>query len=192
VADAVAERSRSVRWQPVAAGALTLALAWTFVAMRTDGRPGSVPKPGTPLAVNRPAPSFTSPLLGGNGAFALGAQRGHVVVVNFWASWCRPCRLEAPTLAALARSYADRGVRFIGVNYEDPPKFALAAARRFALPYPSVTDPHGSLGEAFDIVGLPTTVVIGADGRIRYFVTGRVQAGSFRTALDTVLRAAPS
>jgi cytochrome c biogenesis protein CcmG, thiol:disulfide interchange protein DsbE len=187
VADAVAERSRPLPWRPVAACALGLALAWTFVALRTDGRPGSVTAPGTPVGVNRPAPSFARPLLRGSRTFALGAQRGRVVVVNFWASWCRPCRLEAPKLASIARSYSDRGVRFVGVNYEDPTRFALAAARRFALPYPSVTDPHGSLGSAFGIAGLPTTFVIGADGRIRYVVTGRVDPPSFRTALDSVL-----
>jgi cytochrome c biogenesis protein CcmG, thiol:disulfide interchange protein DsbE len=187
VADIVAERARPVRWWPVVAGVAALALAWTVVAVRTDGRPSSIPSPGTPVAVDRTAPSFTRPLLGGHGTFGLGEQGGRVVVVNFWASWCRPCRLEAPTLASLARVYADRGVRFVGVNYEDPPRFALAAASRFGLPYPSVTDPHGSLGDAFGIVGLPTTFVIGADGRIRYVVSGRVDTPSFRSALETVL-----
>jgi cytochrome c biogenesis protein CcmG, thiol:disulfide interchange protein DsbE len=186
VAEAVSQRPRPIPWRPVAAGGIALALAWTFVAIRTDGRPASVPNPGTPVAVDRAAPSFTRPLLTGDGTFALGAQRGSVVVVNFWASWCRPCRVEAPTLASLSSAYAGR-VRFVGVNYEDPRRFALAAAQRFGLPYPSVTDSNGSVGDAFGIVGLPTTYIIGTDGRIRYVVTGRVEPTTFRAALRNVL-----
>ncbi|MGZ4153101.1 MAG: TlpA family protein disulfide reductase, partial [Actinomycetota bacterium] len=94
---------------------------------------------------------------------------------------------EASSLATFARSFGGDGVRFVGVDYEDRPGAAMTATRSFALPYPSVADADGSVGDAFGIMGLPTTYVIDAAGRIRYEVPGRLDPGSFRTALRAVV-----
>jgi cytochrome c biogenesis protein CcmG/thiol:disulfide interchange protein DsbE len=144
-----------------------------------------------PVAEDRPAPHVVAPLLDGRGTLPLDRQPGVVVVVNFWASWCRACRGEADALHSLWRAYADRGVRFVGVDYEDRADAGIEAARALGMRYPSVRDPNGSIGDAFEIYGLPTTYVIGPDGRIRYMVVGRVDSSSFGTALDSVLAVAP-
>lgn len=180
----------SRRRRLLVAGAVIVALAvtWTLVSIRAGDIPrGDALVPGKPIVQDRPAPSFTRPLLQGNGDVALAAYRGSIVVVNFWQSFCRPCRFEAPSLASLSREYRARGVSFLGVDYEDRTGPALAAARSFALPYPSVGDPAGSVGDAFGIVGVPTTYIIGADQRVRYMIIGRIDPARFRTALDSVM-----
>jgi cytochrome c biogenesis protein CcmG, thiol:disulfide interchange protein DsbE len=171
----------------VAAAAAVVIAVWALVAVTTDPPPGDPVEPGRPVALDRPAPTFTRPLLAGDGKVSIGAQAGSVVVVNFWASWCQACRSEATSLADLSRSYGDRGVRFIGVDYEDRTAAALLAQRSFGLPYPTVTDPHGSVGDAFRIYGLPTSYIIGPDQRIRYMVAGRIDEPAFRAALDSVI-----
>jgi cytochrome c biogenesis protein CcmG/thiol:disulfide interchange protein DsbE len=165
-----------------------LATVWVSVAAGTDhaGRDDTI-TPGSTIAVNRPVPAVTGPLLGGRGTVSLTSPPGTVVVLNFWASWCHACRSEAATLDAVARSFTGRGVRFLGVDYEDRAGPGQAAARAFALPYPSVSDADGSIGDAFGVFGLPSTYLIGRDGRIRYMVVGRLDAASFRAALASLL-----
>jgi cytochrome c biogenesis protein CcmG/thiol:disulfide interchange protein DsbE len=170
------------------AGVAVLAATWAIVAGRSDGasRADAI-VPGTPIAVDRAAPGFTAPVLGGSRSLSLESFRGSVVVVNFWASWCHACRAEASSLRRLARSFEGDGVRFVGIDYEDRGGAAMAAAHSFALPYPSVADPDASVGDAFGIMGLPTTYVIDASGRIRYEVPGRLDPASLRTALRAVV-----
>jgi cytochrome c biogenesis protein CcmG/thiol:disulfide interchange protein DsbE len=190
VAEALSPPVRSSRRRVLATVVCVglLASVWTVVVGRTDDDSrGNAIVPGSPIAMDRAAPAFVAPVLGGGRRLSLGSLSGSVVVVNFWASWCRACRTEAPSLAALARSFGRDGVRFVGVDYEDRPGAAMTAARTFALPYPSVADADGSVGDAFGIMGLPTTYVIDATGRIRYEVPGRLDAGSFRTALRAVV-----
>jgi thiol-disulfide isomerase/thioredoxin len=170
-----------------------LGAAWALVAFQGGGRSShEATRPGQPVAQNRAAPEIVAPLLGRAGALSLSRARGSVVVVTFWSSWCRACRTEAPALDALWHRYAGRGVRFVGVDYEDRQSAALSAARTLGMRYPSVVDPDGSIGDAFGIYGLPTTYVIGADQRIRYMVVGRIRAASFRPALDETLGPAGS
>lgn len=180
--------SRRRRLPAAVAAIAALAVTWALVSIRARDIPrGDALVPGRPILQDRPAPAFTRPLLRGDGDIALAAYRGSIVVVNFWQSFCRPCRSEAPSLASLSREYRARGVSFLGVDYEDRPGPALAAARSFALPYPSVGDPAGSVGDAFGVVGLPTTYIIGADQRVRYMIIGRIDPARFRTALDSVM-----
>jgi cytochrome c biogenesis protein CcmG/thiol:disulfide interchange protein DsbE len=178
------------RWRPVVAAMTVvagLAATWMLVSTPADRTPRDAFAPGRPIAQNRPAPSFTRPFLRGHGDISLGSYRGSVVVVNFWQSFCRACRSEAPSLASLAREYRGRAVSFLGVDYEDSRGAALAAARSFGLPYPSVMDQTGSIGDAFGIVGLPTTYIVGPDQRVRYLIVGRIHATPFRAAVDAVL-----
>jgi cytochrome c biogenesis protein CcmG, thiol:disulfide interchange protein DsbE len=184
-------RGHRVLWTAVTAGALLA--AWTLVFLRADpSAPGAAVRRGVPIAQDRPAPAFTRPILGGSGSLSLAADRGSVVVVNFWASWCRACRSEAPSLAALSRDFSAKDVRFVGVDYEDRSEAAMTAARGSGLPYPSVVDPQGTLGDAFRIFGLPMTYIIGPDQRIHYLVAGRIDPASFRAALGSVVSAASS
>ena len=91
-------------------------------------------------AGHRPlAPDFTATTLTGS-RLSFSSYRGQVVVVNFWGSWCAPCRAEAPTLAVAAQQYRSAGVDFLGVDVRDTPASALAFTREFGITYPSVSD----------------------------------------------------
>jgi peroxiredoxin len=140
-----------------------------------------------PTREDRPAPEFTLPRLVGPGSISLGAGSGQPVVLTFWASWCRPCREEAPFLQAAWRSYGPEGVRFVGVDHRDSRDAARSFERAAAITFPSVFDARGDLSGRYGLVGLPTTFVIGADGRIAYRITGMIDATNLRAALDSVV-----
>jgi thiol-disulfide isomerase/thioredoxin len=121
------------------------------------------------------APQVTGTTLTGS-KFRLSADRGFVVVMNFWGSWCTPCREEAPALAALARRFSDSGVRFIGVDIRDNPASAEAFMHTFRISYPSLNDPNDEIALDFSgtvpPAGIPTTLVIDRSGRIAARVVG--------------------
>ena len=147
---------------------------------------------GTPIALDRPAPRFTRRLLIGSVSMGLGRYEGRVVVLNFWASTCPPCRKEVPELAELSRTYRSMGVRVLGVDYVDGSAAAAAFARSHGMTYPSVIDANGRVGDDYGIFGLPTTYIIGPDGRIRFVVNGRLHLDPFTQALRSVLGPATS
>lgn len=122
-----------------------------------------------PAEERQQAPEFSGPLLGG-GEFDLAAARGNVVVLNVWASWCPPCRSEAPALQAVFEEVAEEGVQFVGVNVRDNATDARAFEQEFGLTYPSVVDTTGSLLLAFrDTLppsAIPSTLVIDRHGRL--------------------------
>jgi thiol-disulfide isomerase/thioredoxin len=123
------------------------------------------------------APDFTAVTLTG-APLNFSAYRGKVVVLNFWGSWCVPCREEAPTLAAAAAQYQPSGVSFLGVDVRDTTASAEAFARSFHITYPSVSDPSSVITLDFTakvpIAGTPTTLVIDRTGRIAGAVFGTV------------------
>ncbi|MGE5289383.1 MAG: TlpA disulfide reductase family protein [Micromonosporaceae bacterium] len=128
-------------------------------------------------AGNRPvAPKVAGATLTGQ-RMSLGSYRGDVVVMNFWASWCAPCRSEAPVLSQLSRTFAARGVRFLGVNIKDPgQKNGEAYERSFGITYPSLYDPSANILLAFRSTvppsAIPSTLVIDKTGHIAARVIG--------------------
>ena len=136
------------------------------------------------------APRVTGTLLSGS-KFTLAQYRGHVVVLNFWGSWCTPCRAEAPFLSQLARNFTPRGVRFLGVDIRDSPATAEAFLRDFHIGYPSLNDPGDEIALDFrDTVppaGIPTTLVIGRNDRISARVIGQVSYPGLRGLISQAL-----
>jgi thiol-disulfide isomerase/thioredoxin len=175
-----AGRRRMVILAAAAAGAgvilaVVLASGWlggSSGATDVDGDTSAVLYP----AGHRPlAPDFTGITLTGS-RLAFSSYRGRVVVLNFWGSWCGPCREEAPALAVAARQYRPAGVDFLGVDVRDTTASAEAFARDFGIPYPSVNDSGSVITLDFTavvpIAGTPTTLVIDRTGRIAGAVFG--------------------
>ena len=138
------------------------------------------------------APRVTGTLLSGE-KFGLAQYRGYVVVLNFWGSWCTPCRAEAPSLAQLARHFTPRGVRFLGVDIRDSPATAEAFQSRFGISYPSLNDPGDEIALDFRATvppaGIPTTLVIGRSGRIAARIIGEVSYPGLRGLISQALAA---
>lgn len=142
-------------------------------------KPGSRPQ----------APAVTGTTLAGQ-HFSLASDRGDVVVMNFWGSWCEPCRDEAPALAALARYFRSRDVRFVGVDVQDTPSAAVAFMRTYRISYPSLNDPseevaldfHGSVPPT----GIPSTLLIDRSGHIAARVVGGVSYYGLKALITEV------
>jgi thiol-disulfide isomerase/thioredoxin len=111
---------------------------------------------------------------------------GQVAVVNVWASWCAPCRAEAPTLAALTEKYTD--VAFIGILTRDNPVNAEAFARRFALPYPTLIDDSVLIGfrKSLPANAIPSTVLIDKRGNVAARISGEVTYSSLAELIEKV------
>ena len=179
-----------------AALAVVLLAGWA-----TSGKPGVADVDGNPDAVlyalgHRPvAPDFTGTTLTGS-RLSLSSYRGRVVVLNFWGSWCVPCREEAPALAVAARQYASAGVAFVGVDVRDTTASAEAFVRNFGITYPSVSDSSSQITLDFTsvvpIAGTPTTLVIDRTGHIAGAVFGQITYAELTTILDQVDGKAPA
>jgi thiol-disulfide isomerase/thioredoxin len=137
----------------------------------------------------QPAPEFTATTLTGS-RLSFSGYRGRVVLVNFWGSWCVPCRAEAPVLATLAAQYRPAGVAFLGVDVRDTAASAEAFERGFGIGYPSVSDTSSAITLDFTarvpIAGTPTTLVIDRTGHIAGAVFGQASYTELSTILAKV------
>jgi peroxiredoxin len=117
-------------------------------------------------------PDFDLPLLRG-GRLSSEELRGSPVVLNFFASWCAPCREEAPLLERTWREYRDRGVRIVGVNIKDTERSAKHFVDRYDITYPVVRDEDAALARSLDVYGLPQTFFVDEDWRLLTSARGR-------------------
>ncbi len=171
---------------PIAVGALViLALGLAALAVRgvfqvsstevTTITPGSAPH-AVGTGDGDVAPDFTVPAYAGAVPVRLAAFRGHPVVLNFWASWCPPCRAEAPILEGAYMTFRSRGVVFIGIDMQnDTWEESRAFLSRHTLLYPVGRDEQGTVARAYRVSALPTTYLISPDGTVH----GPAMTGGF-------------
>jgi thiol-disulfide isomerase/thioredoxin len=179
-----AKRRTVVTTTAVAAMLLAGALAATLL---TSGSGNASGGPIVYPAGHRPlVPDFTGTSLTG-AAIKSSSYRGKTLVLNFWGSWCAPCRGEAPTLAFLSEQYKSQGVQFLGDDLEDTPVNALTFDRGFGITYPSVNDSGGAVVQKISQVQLvsdpPTTAVIDKTGHLVGMILGPASYGELTTLL---------
>lgn len=133
------------------------------------------------------APDHALPRLDGVGTQSLADYRGKIVVLNFWASWCAPCREEAPLLQRFQRTLGDRGT-VLGVTYKDDAEASRRFARKFGLTYPSLRDSQLQLAPDYGTRALPETFVIDARGGIVALSRGQVTRAFLDNALAEASR----
>ena len=142
------------------------------------------------------APEFSGTLLETGERFDSSRLAGQVAVVNFWGSWCAPCRVETPEFSEVAADLADDGVQFLGINVkETDPQFARAFVDRFEISFPSLYDPRGEVALAFrdyPANAIPSTIVLDPDYRVAAVYTGEVRQDDLRRVLDRALAEEPS
>ena len=142
----------------------------------------------------RPAPDLRLALLPATAAAPAGAPlqlvdlQGQPVVLNFWASWCQPCREEAAVLERFAADYRPRGVAFIGANVWDSDDKARAFLAEFAVSYPNGSDARGTAAVDFGLTGLPETFFIDRQGQIVGKYVGPIGDRALRTAVEGLLQ----
>jgi len=136
------------------------------------------------VEVNTAAPDFTLESLAGPNE-RLQEYRGDVVLINFWASWCGPCRQEMPILDRLHQRYSDAGFTVLGVNVEGERKAAEKIANKSTITFPVLIDAGQKVSEQYDLEAMPTTVVVDRNGEIRYIHRG-YKSGDEAKYIDVV------
>jgi cytochrome c biogenesis protein CcmG/thiol:disulfide interchange protein DsbE len=137
--------------------------------------------------VARQASSFTLTLFDGT-VIRLEDFRGKAVLINFWASWCVPCRAEAPALESAWQRYKNRDVVFLGVNIQDREEDARAFMKEFGITYLNGRDESGKIAIDYGVWGIPETFFIDPQGRITYKHAGEVKAPIIEAKLDAALK----
>lgn len=171
------QRGLSPAW--IAAGVIAL-IVLTLLGY------GLLANPSKPPQVGGPVPDFQLTALDGS-SINLGAERGQVVVVNFFASWCAPCRQEAADLQQSWRDYQDRGVQFFGIAYKDADSKAQAFLDEFDVTYPSAVERDNQTARLYGLTGVPETFVIDQQGLLVRHFLGPISQAQLSQELDRLL-----
>ena len=146
----------------------------------------TAPALAAPPAEGTQAPAFTLASLTAP-RWTLAGTRGHVVVVNFFATWCPPCRAETPDLVAAQKRYASKGVIFVGVDASENASLVSVFVKSKGIRYPIVFDSHDVVSKTYDVRAIPTTYVLDRNGVIRYRQVDQLSDSVLSGALDAVL-----
>jgi thiol-disulfide isomerase/thioredoxin len=141
---------------------VTLALTLSFL----------VPSAALAIKPGQTAPEIEGPLLDGSGNLSLSAQRGKVVYVDFWASWCPPCLAAVPALEKLRAEFAGDDFQIVAVNVDKKPKKARKFLEKNPTGYPSVSDPKGTVPASYGLETMPTSYLVDRNGVVRYVHEG--------------------
>ena len=144
---------------------------WLHAAAALLLSTGLVVAPAQAAAPMTPAPDFTLRTMNGPN-LRLAEQRGRVVMVNFWATWCGPCRQEMPHLNRLYEKYRASGFVLLGVNVDDDTRNAAELATKLGLKFPVLLDTDKGVSKLYDLSTMPSTVLIDRDGKVRYVHRG--------------------
>lgn len=183
---------RGGRWSVFAAPVVAVLLVAGCGSATPDTGNGFVAGDGSIVLLEpserRPAPALAGPTLAG-GEFALADHLGEVVVINVWASWCAPCRAEAPDLQALWEEFEGQGVQFVGLDTRDTDAAAKAFVEAYEITYPNVIDTDGRLqllfSDSLPPQAIPSTVVIDPQGRVAGRILGRVSEATLRGLIES-------
>ena len=148
-----------------------------------------------PEAERQAAPGFSGELLGDGGAFSSAELAGDVAVLNFWGSWCPPCRVETPQFQEVYADVRDQGVQFLGLNVKEASEqVAQAFVDSEGIEFPSIYDPRGEVALAFrdcPANAIPSTIVLDRQGRVAAVYTGEVAQDDLRAVIDSLLGEGP-
>ena len=179
------------RWATVITVVLILSVSWTFLSRvpasaTTNGDLPASPREGFP------APDLTLDQLGG-GQITLSQLRGKVVMVNLWASWCAPCRIEMPAIEKVYRAYKDKGLAVLGVNstFQDSEADALAFVQEMNLTFPILLDYTGSVSHRYQLRALPSTYFVDRQGVIRVAVFGAMNDALIESKVAELIKEIP-
>lgn len=178
-------RRSGILWLILALVVLFAGGAWVWSARIPADTLAALRAPAP--AVEHPAPDFTATLLNGE-SFSLGAMQGTPVVLNYWATWCGPCRAEMPALQNASENYAGR-VKFVGVNQGEVATTINPFVEQMGITFPIALDKEQAIGaDLYNVKGMPTTFFIDAGGTIRRVWMGEMNAITLEEGIAQILK----
>ena len=175
-------RRRELVW-----GAGVVLVVLVGVGAAFGARFGTDPSVVDSPMIGKPMPEVTLPYLEREGDLALTDLEADVLVVNFWASWCVPCREEHDDLLAAAARYDDQGVTFVGIVFQDRPEQAIAFLDELGRGYDHLLDPGSRAAIDFGVFGIPETYFVDGDGIVRAKIVGASDLGLLSQTIEAVL-----
>jgi cytochrome c biogenesis protein CcmG/thiol:disulfide interchange protein DsbE len=148
---------------------------------------GLLSKGSSSLEVGEAAPASALPRLAGNGEGSLTEYRGRWVLVNLWASWCIPCREEAPALERFQRRYGGPRFTVLGIDSRDLSEDGLRFVRQYGLSYPQLRDGDGGVAHEYGSTGVPESFLVDPGGRVRWVLPGPVTPEHLRESVAPLL-----
>lgn len=190
IATSVASSPALITQAPTLPGASTTGLIAStgLSAPSVSSSPTQAVSPAI-ASVGAAAPAFSLPTLDGTFTFSMGGSSARVFLINFWASWCIPCRTESPELEKVYQQYRNTGLSVVGIDsgQQDDLTAAQAFVKKYQLTYPILLDKDDSVIHEYGVIGLPTSVFVNAQGQITAIHVGGMDAAALKATLDKLL-----